>query len=140
MESSRRSNRHKGFYNFIMAMTCKKCGTPATEDQAFCSKCGAVIGMEGAPPKQDRSPNFAATMVGKAYTPPPPPKPETPPAPTERAGSAARAPEPARHPVSPPPPVSGGSNTTLLVIIGFVVVLLIGGVLLLLLYFMLSGN
>ena len=128
-----------------MAMTCKKCGTPATEDQAFCAKCGAVLGMNTAPPPSTDEPNFAATIVGGGFKPPP-----RPPAPTpkERAPVApAPAPPPPTPRPEPPRPVTGtstagaggSSNTILFVIIGFIAVLLLGGLALVLLYFFMGS-
>ena len=99
-----------------MENRCQRCGTPATSEQAFCAKCGAVIGMAdtGRGPGQSL-PNLAATVVGKKL---PGEKPAPPPA--ARPRSAA------------PRAASRGSNSWLLAIIGFVAVLVVGGLLVLL--------
>jgi hypothetical protein len=144
-----------------METKCQKCGAAASDEQAFCSKCGAVLGMgDAGQPREDSPPNLAATVVGKfPFTPPtkpasqpPPPKPApTPPAPQPQsaqvpAGTPPPAParpqpqqpQPQPH-VLPPsltaPPKSGGGNATLLVIIGFVAVLLVGALLIYLFLF-----
>lgn len=131
-----------------MEMTCQKCGTPASNDQAFCSKCGAVLGMSDAGGSQHEAPpNLAATVVGKFPFPPPPSRPPAnqPPAPqaaqAPRAPAAA-APAPPRASAPPSVPVASApvappsrSSATLLVIIGFVAVLLIGALLIYLFLF-----
>ena len=38
-----------------MEITCHKCGAPAAEGLAFCSKCGAVLGMSEAGGAEDAS-------------------------------------------------------------------------------------
>ena len=136
-----------------MATTCKKCGATATGDQAFCPKCGAVIGMEAAP-NPDPPPNLAATVVGQRFN-VPKPKPTPPPAPpaptkpssasAEGAGGPAPRPEPprdagaARHAVVAADGKSG-SKLVLLVVAGFIAVMLIGGLLLVLLYLYFGGH
>lgn len=133
-----------------MEIKCQKCGALASDDQAFCSKCGAVLGMSDAGrPQREAPPNLAATVVGKFPFPPPPsrppanqPPPPPPVAPTPRAPAVAttpaqppaRAPLPASIAPAPAAPPSR-SNATLLIIIGFVVVLLIGGLLIFLFLF-----
>jgi hypothetical protein len=105
---------------------CKRCGAPVTSDQAFCQKCGAVIGMSAAQKADDPSLNLAATVVGKNH-------PSTP---------SSHKPRTTRPPAPPPPPrprtpdaqAKSGGNTMTLVIVGFVAVLLIGGLLIMLLW------
>jgi hypothetical protein len=105
-----------------METRCQRCGTPAASDQAFCGRCGAVLGMvEDA--RADASTELAATMVG-AKLPPPAPRPSArPPAANRPAAPTSAAP-------------ARGSNTLILVAVGFAVVLLVGT--LVLLFFLLS--
>ncbi len=107
-----------------METSCQKCGAALAADQAFCSKCGAVVGMGDAGQNPATEWNLAATMVGKKMPPTPPPRP-TP--------SSAAAHTPAGE-VSAQPTPARGFSPTLLAVIGFVVVLLIGGLLILLFY------
>src|SRR5689334_22654445 len=72
-----------------MQTTCHKCGNPVSADQAFCSKCGAVVGMSDTAQGGEEW-NMAATMVGKSL-------------PTTPARPSAAAPQPARE-SSPPQP------------------------------------
>jgi hypothetical protein len=113
-----------------METSCQKCGAALAADQAFCSKCGAVVGMGDAGQNPATEWNLAATMVGKKLPPTPPPRP-TP------SGAAARQSAAAHTPageVSAQPVPARGFSPTLLAVIGFVVVLLIGGLLILLFY------
>ncbi len=139
-----------------MEIKCQKCGATADDDQAFCSKCGAVLGMgDAGQPREDSPPNLAATVVGKfPFTPPPKPAATPPPPQPQSAQPPTGTPPPTRpqpqQPQPPPhqppphvlppsltaPPKSGGSNATLLVIVGFVAVLLVGA---LLIYLFLSN-
>lgn len=115
-----------------MEDTCKRCGSPVSSDQAFCPKCGAVIGMSDAGRKDDdASWDMAATMVGKklpstpsAHRPPPPP-----------AAPRGAAEQPAAAAVQAT--AAKGSNAALLLIVGFVAVLFIGALLILLLWLIL---
>lgn len=107
-----------------METSCQKCGAALAADQAFCSKCGAVVGMGDAGQNPATEWNLAATMVGKKMPPTPPPRP-TP------SSAAARTPA---DEVSAQPTPARGFSPTLLAVIGFVVVLLIGGLLILLFY------
>jgi len=103
-----------------MENRCQRCGTSAAGDQAFCARCGAVLGMvdeAGA----DASPNLAATMVGAKLPTP------------------AQAPRPAtRRPAPPAAPTKarGGNTLMILLAVGLVAVLLVGS--LLLLFFLLG--
>lgn len=107
-----------------METSCQKCGAALAADQAFCSKCGAVVGMGDAGQNPATEWNLAATMVGKKMPPTPPPRPTPSGAPARTpAGEVSAQPTPAR-----------GFSPTLLAVIGFVVVLLIGGLLILLFY------
>ncbi|PYT02259.1 MAG: hypothetical protein DMF65_07000 [Acidobacteria bacterium] len=127
-----------------MELKCQKCGASVTSDQAFCPKCGAVVGMSDAAQNRGGEWDMAATMVGKQMPTTPPPRPSTPPSrPASRPSTAAAAATPARSsadapahstPSRAPEPARRGSNTVLLAIIGFVAVLLIGGLLILLFY------
>lgn len=108
-----------------METRCQRCGTPAAGDQAFCGRCGAVLGM--ADQSGGGSPELAATMVGKKLpTGPPVPRPTT------------RPPAPPPPAAAPPAKPGGGGNALILVAIGFVVVLLVGT--LVLLFFLLGGT
>ena len=105
-----------------METRCKKCDSPVGAEQAFCPKCGAVIGMSAAAPQGSGGWDMASTVVGQN-------RPTTPPRSTgERRGKAAGA------NAAPAPPAPRGSNKVLLAIIGFVAVLLVGGLLILLFY------
>lgn len=103
-----------------METRCQQCDSPVGAEQAFCPKCGAVIGMNASAPQKGGGWDMASTMVGQQLP--------TPPA---RASAERRA-----HPgpVTSAPTPSRGGNTVLLAVIGFVAVLLIGGMLILLLY------
>jgi len=116
-----------------METSCQKCGAALTADQAFCSKCGAVVGMGDAGQNQGGDWNLAATMVGKKL-----PANKTP-----HPTSSGAAAQPARSSAAPRTPAAGGAaqpapsrgvSPTLLAVIGFVVVLVIGGLLILLFY------
>src|ERR671939_400470 len=117
-----------------MELKCKKCGASVTSDQAFCPKCGAVVGMGDAAQSRGGEWDMAATVVGKQPPPAPPPRPSTPPSrpapkPTPvaeearpaRASTQPAAPsKPAR---APEPAARSGGNTMLLAVIGFIAVL-----------------
>jgi hypothetical protein len=105
-----------------MTTTCKKCGTPASQDQAFCAKCGAVIGMEGPNRPAQAPPNMARTIAIKDFKLPQLPKKAKPP--TRDAGHKAGT-------------ANENSNSLLFVLLGFLAVLVIGGLILLLVYFLL---
>jgi hypothetical protein len=109
-----------------MEIKCQRCGAPAASEQAFCAKCGAVIGM-GDAGRDDAPPNLAATLLGKkrrAAAPAPRPAPPRPAA----AGSARGGTAPASH-------TSRGNKTLILAVIGFMVVLLVGSLFVLLFLF-----
>lgn len=125
-----------------MEMRCPKCSASVNADQAFCSKCGAVVGMSDTAQKSSNDEwNMATTMVGKKL-----PVPESSRPTVVRQAPSFDAPRPAepppQHSYTPTPlapvpqPVSGGSNTNaiLLAVIGLVAVLLIGALLALLFY------
>jgi hypothetical protein len=128
-----------------MEMRCQKCDALVSADQAFCSKCGAVVGMSDTAQKEGDEWNMAATMVGKKMPIPQPPRP-TPESsrptavrqtPTPDNARPAPPPQHAYTPSQQPPtptPARSGSNAMLLAIIGLVAVLLIGGLLALLFY------
>jgi len=103
-----------------METRCQKCGATVNADQAFCPRCGAVVGMSGAAPRRDQGWDMAATVVGQQLPP------------TARPRPSAERPAHAAHAGDAPAPKSG--NAVLLAVIGFVAVLLIGGLLILLLY------
>src|SRR5437588_7219716 len=111
-----------------MELKCQKCDASVTSDQAFCPKCGAVVGMSDAAQNRGGEWDMAATMVGKQMpsTPPsrPAPKPSAAAAKSARSSSHAPAHSTPSH---VPEPAGSGSNTVLLAVIGFVAVLLIGG-------------
>jgi zinc-ribbon domain len=125
-----------------MDTSCQKCGAALTADQAFCSKCGAVVGMGDAGQNQGGDWNLAATMVGKKLPPNKTPRP-TPSGAAAQPARPAAPPQPARPSgaartpaagVAAQPAPSRGVSPTLLAVIGFVVVLVIGGLLILLFY------
>lgn len=118
----------------VMEEQCKRCGSPVASEQAFCPKCGAVIGMsDAARSGDDASWNMAATMVGQKLpvTPPPSRPPAQAPARPPASNAGQRA-----EPAHAQGIQAKASNNTmmLLAIVGFVAVLLIGGLLLLLLW------
>ena len=142
-----------------METRCNDCDSPVGAEQAFCPRCGAVIGMTGAGERSDEGWNLESTIIGKKpVTQPerPAPRPEPQQAPTPARAKSHEAPRPATAkgaPVTaevPGPakqapaqvattqnaaektPSSRGVNTLLLAVIGVVAVLLIGGLLLLL--------
>ncbi|HEY0169536.1 MAG TPA: zinc ribbon domain-containing protein [Pyrinomonadaceae bacterium] len=102
-----------------MDTRCQKCGAGLAADQAFCPKCGAVVGMSAAAPRRGEGWDMAATVVGQ----------QLPPAATRPRPSAERP----SHDAQSAPAPKGGS-AVLLAVIGFVAVLIIGGLLILLLY------
>ena len=103
-----------------METRCQKCGAGLGADQAFCAKCGAVVGMgSGADAQRDEEGwDMAATMMGQPT--PPRPRPSA-----ERRSLAAPA---------DAAPAPKGGNAVLLAVIGFVAVLAIAGLVILLLY------
>jgi hypothetical protein len=130
-----------------MQQSCQKCGAEVKPEQAFCSKCGAVVGMGDAARKGGDEWDMASTFVSK--------KPGT--APLQRPGvTGERArpitderarPSTGEHAAAPTPGGAGhagldataakparGGNTLLFALIGFVAVLIAGGLLILLLY------
>ena len=127
-----------------MELKCQKCDASVASDQAFCPKCGAVVGMGDAAQNRGGDWDMAATMVGKQLPTTPPPRPATPPPSRPASGPSAAAARPARSSAqapahstpssAPEEPARSGSNTVLLAVIGFVAVLLIGGLLILLFY------
>ena len=56
-----------------MELKCQKCDASVTSDQAFCPKCGAVVGMSDAAQSRGGEWDMAATMVGKQMPTTPPP-------------------------------------------------------------------
>lgn len=111
-----------------MESRCQRCGTTAAVGEAFCPKCGAVIGMADAAGPDDASANFAATMVGKKLPVTPPPRPAAPrPSAPSRTGGAS--------PGVPAPEGRASGKTWLLFVVGFVALLLVGGLFILLLLF-----
>lgn len=134
-----------------MEITCHKCGARAAEGQAFCSKCGAVIGMADASGGDDASWNMAATMVGQKLPPPPPRRDAAPPAPVERPGfQQTPAPRPGAHvpqqgyqqgyyAPAPQSPTSGGSNKTLFILLGLFALVVVGAVMLVILFLLLGS-
>jgi len=116
-----------------METRCQKCGAALAADQAFCSKCGAVVGMGDAGRNQGDDWNLAATVVGKKMPRTPPPRPSPSGASAQPARTSAAARKPAAE--APAPPASArGFSPALLAVIGFAVVLIIGGLLILLFY------
>lgn len=114
-----------------METSCQKCGAALAADQAFCSKCGAVVGMGDAGQNQGGDWNLAATMVGKKLPTAPRPTPSGAAAQPARSSAAARTPSEEASAQTTP---ARGFSPTLLAVIGFVVVLVIGGLLILLFY------
>ena len=110
-----------------MESRCQKCGAGLAADQAFCPKCGAVVGMSGADAQsRDEGWDMASTMMAQQSPPSAPRRPTA-----ERAAQAARPDAEA----APPAP---RGNSVLLAVIGFVAVLLVG-LLVLLLYLNAQG-
>jgi len=115
-------------------ITCQKCGAPGAEGQAFCSKCGAVLGMDREGGSADPSWNMAATMVGQKLPPSPPPRREAAPTLVERPGY--QTPQPAAPPAPPPrqqnfqPPAApqkqAGGNRTLFILLGLLALIALG--------------
>ncbi|HYH86436.1 MAG TPA: zinc ribbon domain-containing protein [Pyrinomonadaceae bacterium] len=124
-----------------MEMRCQKCGASVNADQAFCSKCGAVVGMSDTAQKGDEW-DMAATMVGKKMPIPESSKPTVvrkampdSPRPTPPPQQAYTPSQPPQQPQQPyQQPASSGSNAMLLAVVGLVAVLLIGALLALLFY------
>lgn len=116
-----------------MENRCHKCGAPAASDQAFCAKCGAVLGMADDA-RGGASPDLAATMVGAKLPPSAAPRPAPrPPAPPHRPSAAQP-----QGPTAPPQtaPARGGNTLMIVLAVGLVGVLLVGT--LLLLFFLLG--
>jgi hypothetical protein len=131
-----------------MQQSCQKCGAEVKPEQAFCSKCGAVVGMGDAAPKGGDEWDMASTFVAK--------KPGT--APLQRPGMTGERARPitderarpatGERVAQPSPDDAGparpdataaakparGGNTLLFALIGFVAILIAGGLLILLLY------
>lgn len=103
-----------------MGTRCEKCGAPVDAEQAFCPRCGAVVGMAAAAPGGDEGWDLPTTAVGRK----PPPARSTRP-------SAGRTPATVRVDAAQARPRAGG-KTLLLAVIVFVAVLLIGGLLVML--------
>ena len=122
-----------------MELQCQKCGASVPSDQAFCPRCGAVVGMSDTSQESGGEWNMAATMVGKKLPTTPPPRPA--PRPTAPTPQPTYQNAPATYPAQPAPvqQPARGSNTVLLAVVGFVAVLLIGGLLVLLLYLNMQG-
>jgi|SRR5687767_2253935 len=104
-----------------METRCQKCGAGLAAGQAFCPKCGAVVGMSAAAPRRDEGWDMASTVVGQQLPPAARPRPSA-----ERQSRYAEQQQPQA--------ARAGGSTVLLAVIGFVAVLLIGGLLILLLY------
>lgn len=105
-----------------METLCQKCGAGLAAGQAFCPKCGAVVGMSAAAPRHGEGWDMAATVVGQQL----PPAAMRPRPSAERPSQAAQT--------AQVPAVPTGSNVVLLAVIGFVAVLAIAGLVILLLY------
>jgi len=119
-----------------MQRSCQKCGAEVKPEQAFCSKCGAVVGMGDSGKRTGEEWDLASTFVSKK--PGTAPLPHRPPATADRElPSAINAPSPARPDAPVPAPASAparGNNTMLYAVVGFFVVLLVGGLLILLFF------
>ena len=122
-----------------MELQCQKCGASVSSEQAFCPRCGAVVGMADTPQESGGEWNMAATMVGKNLPTTPPPRPAPRPTPQTSQPSYPSAPAPYPSQPAPVEQAARGSNTVLLAVIGFVAVLIIGGLLILLLYMSMQG-
>lgn len=108
-----------------MGQHCQNCGSPVGAEQAFCPKCGAVIGINPGKTQDDGGWDLASTLVGQ-------PRPTAPQRPSAERRAHPTRPEAAPPPTAPTAPRKGSS--VLLAVVGFVAVLLIGGLLILLLY------
>jgi uncharacterized OB-fold protein len=102
-----------------METRCQKCGAGLGADQAFCPKCGAVVGMSAAAPRPGEGWDMAATVVGQ----------QMPPAATRTRPSAERPSHAAQGQAAPK-----RGNAVLLAVIGFVAVLAVAALVILLLY------
>jgi uncharacterized membrane protein len=122
-----------------MEQSCQKCGAKVGSEQAFCPRCGAVLGMSDAGSSQGAEWDMASTMVGKKLPATPPPRPQAPqPQPQQQtrnasapssAGSYAATPA-----VAPAKATTRAISGPLIAIIGFAAVLIIGGLLIFLYY------
>ena len=110
-----------------MEKRCHQCGSPVGAEQAFCPKCGAVIGMNLGSTQVGGGWDMASTMVGQ----------KTPNTPPPRASAERRA-HPDKPEAATTQPAKGG-KTILLAVLGFVAVLLVGGLLILLFYLNFRG-
>jgi hypothetical protein len=121
-----------------MEQSCHKCGAKVGGEQAFCPRCGAVVGMSDAGHSQGGEWDMASTMVGKKLPqtpqqrpPAPPQPPQTPPPPRH----AAAAPQGSYAPqAAPAQATTRGISASLIAVIGFAAVLIIGGLLIFLFY------
>jgi hypothetical protein len=111
-----------------MEKGCHECGSPVGAEQAFCPKCGAVVGMDPGSAEADDGWDMASTMMGQRRPAPPPPR-----------ASAERSAQPDAPEAVPPRPAGRGGRTVLLAALGFVAVLLVGGLLILLFYLNFRG-
>ncbi|HEX8335635.1 MAG TPA: zinc-ribbon domain-containing protein, partial [Pyrinomonadaceae bacterium] len=98
-----------------MEKGCHECGSPVGAEQAFCPKCGAVIGMNPATAEVDDGWDMASTMMGRRAPAAPPPR-----------ASAERRAQPDGPEAATPRPAGRGGKTMLLAVLGFVAVLLVG--------------
>jgi hypothetical protein len=122
-----------------MEQTCQKCGAKVSTEQAFCSKCGAVVGMGDADARGRREEwDMASTFVNKkSGTAPLPRRPtgeRAVPATGERVGPPAAPGPVASPPAAPAAKPARGGNTLLIALIGFVAVLIAGGLLIFLFF------
>lgn len=109
-----------------MEKKCGKCGSLLKDGHAFCTKCGAVVGMSDARREDDPSPNMAATMIGQKLPVPPPRRERSPVVRSHEGGAAARPQHASSTPLERP---ARRGNTLLYIVLGFTAVFIIGGLL-----------
>jgi len=112
-----------------MEKRCHQCGSPVAAEQAFCPKCGAVIGMNLGSTQVGGGWDMASTVVGQ----------RSPTAPPPRASAERRAHPDKPQAAPPPPPVKRSGRLILLAVLSFVIVLLIGGLFIVLFYLSYQG-
>ena len=111
-----------------MEKRCHQCGSPVGAEQAFCPKCGAVIGMNLGSTQVGGGWDMASTLVGQQTPGTPPARPSA-----ERRAHTGGAEAAAAR------PAGRGGKAVLLAVLGFVAVLLVGGLLILLFYMNFQG-
>ena len=118
---------------------CQECGAQATAEEAFCLKCGAVIGADRAD-TSDSGWDMPSTLLGQKFASRPEPEAATKPAATPADAHGARRARPASQAArtqtvsATTPRQQSKRSGAMLAFISFLVVLVAGGILILLLY------